>query len=73
MPNLPEDPRFLDWPSRKANENSLREIIEKRFSEWLSNKSISPGMKTKNYFLISSSLRTVFCETFSLTKTVLAI
>ncbi len=34
MPNLPEDPRFQDWPSRKANENSLREIIEKRFAEY---------------------------------------
>ena len=26
-------------------------VLEKRYSEWLSNKSISPGMKTKNYFL----------------------
>jgi len=26
-------------------------ILEKRYSEWLSNKSISPGMKTKNYLL----------------------
>ena len=26
-------------------------VLEKRYSEWLSNKTISPGMKTKNYFL----------------------
>ncbi len=26
-------------------------VLEKRYSEWLSNKSISPGMKTKNYLL----------------------
>ena len=26
-------------------------VLEKRYSEWLSNKSISPGMKIKNYFL----------------------
>ena len=26
-------------------------ILEKRYSEWLSNKLISPGMKTKNYLL----------------------
>ncbi len=26
-------------------------VLEKRYSEWLSNKSISPGMKPKNYFL----------------------
>jgi len=26
-------------------------VLEKRYSDWLSNKSISPGMKTKNYFL----------------------
>ncbi len=26
-------------------------VLEKRYSEWLSNKSINPGMKTKNYFL----------------------
>ena len=26
-------------------------VLEKRYSEWLSNKSISPGMKPKNYLL----------------------
>ncbi len=26
-------------------------VLEKRYSEWLSNKTISPGMKTKNYLL----------------------
>ena len=26
-------------------------VLEKRYSEWLSNKMISPGMKTKNYLL----------------------
>ena len=26
-------------------------ILEKRYSEWLSNKLISPGMKMKNYIL----------------------
>ena len=26
-------------------------VLEKRYSEWLSNKSISPGMKLKNYLL----------------------
>ena len=26
-------------------------VLEKRYSEWLSNKSISPGMKSKNYLL----------------------
>ena len=26
-------------------------VLEKRYSEWLSNKSISPGMKPKNYIL----------------------
>jgi glycine betaine/proline transport system permease protein len=26
-------------------------VLEKRYSEWLSNKSINPGMKTKNYLL----------------------
>ena len=26
-------------------------VLEKRYSEWLSNNSISPGMKTKNYLL----------------------
>ena len=26
-------------------------VLEKRYSEWLSNKAISPGMKTKNYLL----------------------
>ena len=25
--------------------------LEKRYSEWLSDKSISPGMQTKNYIL----------------------
>ena len=28
-------------------------ILEKRYSEWLSNKLISPGMKMKNYTLIT--------------------
>ena len=26
-------------------------VLEKRYSEWLSNKTINPGMKTKNYLL----------------------
>ena len=28
--------------------------LEKRYSEWLSDKTISPGMQTKNYILSSS-------------------
>ena len=31
-------------------------ILEKRYSEWLSNKLISPGMKTKNYLLSIGSV-----------------
>ena len=26
-------------------------ILEKKYSEWLSDKSIHPGMQTKNYIL----------------------
>jgi crotonobetainyl-CoA:carnitine CoA-transferase CaiB-like acyl-CoA transferase len=31
-PDLPNDPRFIDWPSRIENEVALRQIIEEVFS-----------------------------------------
>ena len=31
-PDLPKDPRFIDWPSRIENEVALRQIIEEVFS-----------------------------------------
>ncbi len=42
-------------------------ILEKRYSEWLSNKSISPGMKTKNYLLsIGFTIVIMFFFSYSL-------
>jgi crotonobetainyl-CoA:carnitine CoA-transferase CaiB-like acyl-CoA transferase len=32
-PDLPNDPRFVDWPARIANEAALREIIEGVFAQ----------------------------------------
>ena len=32
MPDLPKDPRFVDWPARIANDAALRAIIEEVFA-----------------------------------------